>query len=102
MINRGGLTYPSDTWFQDFTSMSLMFDELYPPGKPLPAQEANFVKKFAKFLQSKFPNRDPQILNFVTVLKVKIRIKENNLAKAKTDLTLRGKIKLNEIAHQGD
>ena len=82
VLNRGGLTIPTKSWFSDLKVMEALFDAHHPKNRLCPGRGVTY--HFFTLLASKFPSYDRRVLTLVTKLLTLFRIRTwNKLAKLK-------------------
>ena len=82
LLNRGGLTIPTKSWFKDLKAMDVLFNNFHPKNCLRPGR--GVTSHFFALLSSKFPNYDPKILTLVTKFLTLFRTRTwNALAKHK-------------------
>ena len=97
-MNRGGLLYPTVTFYSDLKVMNERF-ERYHPYKRL-TKSPNVIGNFAKSLIPYFPTYDFQILYMFAKIRTAIRIREwNQEIDRLKKMTLRGQTKTAEYMH---
>ena len=97
-LNRGGLHYPSEAFFNDIKKMNAFFKR-YHPYNGL-KEEPYLVNKFAEFLKIEFPHYDKAVLLSFSTLRTKIRKNLiNTLPFSAKQITLHGQLKNVEYSH---
>ena len=103
LYSRGGLTYPKESFYDDFQSIMQDFN-LHHPKNGL--RTTRVVSSFFELLKNKYSHYDPKVLHLISRLLTRMRIRTMNQnyrtkrfkkCKTKGARTLRGRNKLSQL-----